>query len=50
MAFRSDRGPREMHDAVCSSCGAQTQVPFKPAEGRPVYCKACYMKMKDERQ
>ncbi len=41
------RGPREMHDVTCSECGAQTQVPFKPAEGRPVYCKDCYMKKKD---
>lgn len=41
-----DRGPREMHDAVCSECGAETQVPFKPTEGRPVFCKDCYMKKK----
>ncbi len=40
------RGPREMHDVTCSECGTQTQVPFKPAEGRPVYCKDCYMKKK----
>ncbi len=42
-----NRGPREMHDVTCSECGAQTQVPFKPAEGRPVYCKDCYMKKKN---
>ncbi|MEK6947677.1 MAG: CxxC-x17-CxxC domain-containing protein [Nanoarchaeota archaeon] len=42
-----DRGPREMHDATCSECGTQTKVPFKPKEGRPVYCKDCYMKKKD---
>ena len=41
-----NRGPREMHDATCSECGAQTQVPFKPKEGKPVYCKDCYMKKK----
>ena len=41
------RGPREMHDVTCSECGAQTQVPFKPAEGRPVFCKDCYMKKKN---
>jgi len=34
--------PREMHDAVCSDCGKQTQVPFRPTEGRPVYCRDCY--------
>lgn len=40
-------GPREMHKAVCSDCGQECEVPFKPsndAEGkpRPVYCKECY--------
>lgn len=42
-----NRGPREMHDATCSDCGTQTQVPFKPKEGKPVYCKDCYMKRKN---
>jgi len=42
-------GPREMFDAVCSECGAQTQVPFKPIEGRPVFCRECYMKKKGSR-
>lgn len=42
-----DRGPREMHDAVCSECGSNTQVPFKPKEGKPVYCKECFMKRKN---
>jgi len=40
------REPREMHDATCSDCGAQTQVPFKPTEGRPVYCRDCFQKHK----
>jgi CxxC-x17-CxxC domain-containing protein len=30
-----------MYPAVCSDCGVETQVPFKPAEGRPVYCRDC---------
>ena len=42
-------GPREMHDATCSDCGAQTKVPFKPIEGRPVYCRDCYQKHKNDR-
>jgi CxxC-x17-CxxC domain-containing protein len=42
-------GPREMHDAVCSDCGAETKVPFKPADGRPVYCRDCYQKHKTQR-
>ena len=33
--------PREMHNATCSDCGAETQVPFKPDPDRPVYCRDC---------
>ena len=28
---------REMFSAVCASCGKNTQVPFGPIEGQPVY-------------
>ncbi len=44
--FRRDFGPREMHKATCSECGNECEVPFKPKEGRPVFCKECYMKKK----
>lgn len=33
-----------MFKAVCSDCGKECEVPFKPVEGRPVFCKECYMK------
>ena len=38
----SRRAPREMHDAVCADCGANTQVPFEPKNDRPIYCSDCY--------
>lgn len=43
--------PREMHDAVCSDCGKECKVPFKPSKdtegkARPVYCRDCYSKHK----
>lgn len=28
--------------AVCQQCGRQTTVPFKPTQGRPVYCRECF--------
>jgi CxxC-x17-CxxC domain-containing protein len=31
-----------MHPAVCATCGKDTQVPFEPRNGRPVYCSDCY--------
>jgi len=42
--FRRDFGPREMHKVKCSECGKECEVPFKPTEGRPVFCKECYAK------
>ena len=34
--------PREMHDATCAACGVETQVPFRPSNDRPVYCRDCF--------
>ncbi|MFQ5880921.1 MAG: zinc-ribbon domain containing protein [Candidatus Methylomirabilales bacterium] len=34
--------PREVFEAVCSQCGQQTTVPFRPTPDRPVYCRPCY--------
>ena len=36
------RQQRQMHPAVCASCGKDCQVPFEPTNGRPVYCSDCY--------
>jgi CxxC-x17-CxxC domain-containing protein len=33
-----------MHQAVCSSCGKDCQVPFKPTGSKPVYCSECFEK------
>ena len=38
----SEGGQRESHDVTCADCGAPTTVPFKPTEGRPVYCRDCF--------
>jgi CxxC-x17-CxxC domain-containing protein len=40
-------GPREMHKAICAECKKECEVPFKPREDRPVYCKDCFSKRKD---
>ena len=39
--FQSDQ-PRVMYPAVCDSCGIETEVPFQPRQGRPVYCNDCF--------
>ncbi len=43
---RRDFGPQEMHKATCSECGQECEVPFKPEEGRDVFCKDCFKKKK----
>jgi CxxC-x17-CxxC domain-containing protein len=35
-------GAREMHPATCAACGTETEVPFRPTNGRPVYCHSCF--------
>jgi len=44
--FRRSFGPREMHKIKCSECGKDAEVPFKPREGTPVYCRDCFFKKK----
>ena len=45
----SSRSPRQMFPAVCAQCGKDTEVPFEPREGRPVYCRDCYNAVKSSR-
>ena len=42
----SMRPRRQMFPAVCAQCGKETEVPFEPREGRPVYCSDCYRNVK----
>jgi CxxC-x17-CxxC domain-containing protein len=36
-----DKGSPDIYDAVCTSCGTSTQVPYRPAANRPVICATC---------
>lgn len=40
------RGPREMHTIVCAECGQEAQVPFLPRNDKPVYCSACFERVR----
>lgn len=44
------RPRRQMFPAVCAQCGKETEVPFEPREGRPVYCSECFSKVRTTRQ
>ena len=39
--------PKVETTAVCSQCGKETTVPFRPTQGRPVFCRECF---RDRRQ
>lgn len=53
-SFGGDRGGRkfggdrrggdrpEMHKVVCSKCGVDCEVPFKPTTDKPLFCSKCF--------
>lgn len=46
-SFGNDRGGRDferptMHQAVCSECGDNCEVPFRPNGTKPVLCSVCF--------
>ncbi|HOA34550.1 MAG: zinc-binding protein [Clostridiales bacterium] len=43
----NQRGEREIYTTVCSACGGEARVPFKPREDREVLCSECFAKKKE---
>lgn len=39
-------GQRQLYPATCSECGKETEVPFNPSPGKPVYCRDCFQSRK----
>ena len=33
---------RPMFEAVCDECGKKCELPFKPTQGKPIYCSDCF--------
>jgi CxxC-x17-CxxC domain-containing protein len=42
-------GQRQFYPAVCSECGKDTEVPFQPTPGKPVYCRDCFQSRRTPR-
>jgi CxxC-x17-CxxC domain-containing protein len=42
-------GQRQFFPAVCSECGKDTEVPFQPTPGKPVYCRDCFQSRRTPR-
>ena len=43
---RRKRKPAQPVPVTCSACGVEALVRFTPKPGRPVYCDACYKRLK----
>lgn len=41
-SMHGSRGERQMSKVNCDGCGIETEVPFTPVSGKPVYCRECY--------
>ena len=42
----NDYRDRVLHKAICADCNRECEVPFRPSQDRPVYCKDCFSKRK----
>ncbi len=36
------------YKTTCTKCSQETEVPFKPIEGRDVFCKTCYQSVRSQ--
>jgi len=43
---RDDGGSVSMHKAVCDECGQNCEVPFRPTQGKPIFCSNCFSAQK----
>ena len=39
---RDSGRPLIMHKAICSECGKECELPFKPTGNKPVFCSNCF--------
>ena len=39
---------RQYFEVICDGCGCTTQVPFQPKGDRPVYCRDCFQKFRNQ--
>lgn len=49
-AAKKDRmnGRRQMFEITCAQCGNKDMVPFQPKGDRPVLCKDCFRKQREQ--
>jgi len=42
----AERARRPTYPVTCAQCGVESQLPFRPVEGKQYYCKECYRTQK----
>jgi len=47
-SYNRGTSSRETFKATCADCGKFCELPFKPSNGRPVYCRDCFKKHSPE--
>ncbi len=45
---KKDERGRELYQIRCADCGLEDNVPFNPDPKRPVYCRACIQKRREQ--
>jgi CxxC-x17-CxxC domain-containing protein len=40
--FNRNKPDFQKTKVICSSCGEECEVPFRPSSNKPVYCDACF--------
>ncbi len=48
--YKSEADDARKFSAICSSCGKETKTVFEPAGVRPVYCKDCLEKARENKK
>jgi CxxC-x17-CxxC domain-containing protein len=43
---QSQHSSRVETRAICCQCGKETTVPFRPTQGRPIFCRECFAQKK----
>lgn len=45
---RGDDNRPQMHNAVCTNCGNNCEVPFRPMSGKPIFCNDCFKSKRND--
>lgn len=41
---------KDLFKVICSKCGVECEVPFKPTNSKPVFCRDCFKKQEEPKK